>query len=334
MPKDVNTTVGRHASGKRFQEVLEETIIHPLKVEGELYIGVPPGVESRLATLTLDADLNNLSKISEQLQDLPSTFQGSNFTEFVAVLPILFNTLAVRRAIIPAANGHCSARALARYYAALADGGKIPPLHVPSELPLGSHSHIPKFPSPMPNKRKGSKSEVGAQKDDTVNSGNLSYQIKKGKNIKSRQQNSMDCDTTNGIGDSTSSAPVDFSRIGSDRIFSNPRIHQAFLGVDEYGNMVLPHGKFGLGFRRFSCKDGSLIGFGHSGIGGSTGFCNIEHRFAMAVTVNKMSLGTVTRKIVQLVCSELNLPVPNEFSTTAGLSGMDMQPNLENALIN
>ncbi|KAL5977938.1 hypothetical protein ACLOJK_036961 [Asimina triloba] len=326
----------QHASGKRFQEVLEEAIIHPLKVEGELYIGVPPGVESRLATLTLDAeDLNILSKISEQLQDLPSTFQGSNFAEFVAVLPILFNTLAVRRAIIPAANGHCSARALARYYASLANGGKIPPPHVPSELPLGSHSHIPKLPSPVPKKRKGSKSkEVGAQKDDTVNTSNLLYQIKKGKNIKSHQQNSMDCDTTNGIGDSTSSAPVDISRIGSDRIFSNPRIHQAFLGVDEYENMVLPNGKFGLGFGRLSCKDGSLIGFGHSGIGGSTGFCNIEHRFAMAVTVNKMSLGTVTRKIVQLVCSELNLPVPDEFSTSAGLSGMDMQPNLENALIN
>ncbi|OVA19218.1 Beta-lactamase-related [Macleaya cordata] len=32
-----------HASGKKFQEVLEEAIIHPLNIEGELYIGIPPG---------------------------------------------------------------------------------------------------------------------------------------------------------------------------------------------------------------------------------------------------------------------------------------------------
>jgi len=58
----------------------------------------------------------------------------------------------------------------------------------------------------------------------------------------------------------------------------------------------------------------SFYGFGHSGMGGSTGFCDIKNRFAIAVTLNKMSLGTATRRIVQLVCSELNVPIPDEFS--------------------
>lgn len=33
----------QHASGKKFQEILEESFIQPLHIQGELYIGVPPG---------------------------------------------------------------------------------------------------------------------------------------------------------------------------------------------------------------------------------------------------------------------------------------------------
>uniref|UniRef100_A0A453SPB6 Beta-lactamase-related domain-containing protein n=1 Tax=Aegilops tauschii subsp. strangulata TaxID=200361 RepID=A0A453SPB6_AEGTS len=40
--------IEQHASGRKFQEILEEAIVHPLHIEGELYVGIPPGVESRL----------------------------------------------------------------------------------------------------------------------------------------------------------------------------------------------------------------------------------------------------------------------------------------------
>ncbi|PKI31273.1 hypothetical protein CRG98_048334 [Punica granatum] len=33
-----------HASGRKFQDILEEALIHPLNIEGELYIGIPPGM--------------------------------------------------------------------------------------------------------------------------------------------------------------------------------------------------------------------------------------------------------------------------------------------------
>ncbi|KAF0912247.1 hypothetical protein E2562_013199 [Oryza meyeriana var. granulata] len=39
----------KHASGKKLQEVLEEAIVHPLHIEGELYIGIPPGLHKREA---------------------------------------------------------------------------------------------------------------------------------------------------------------------------------------------------------------------------------------------------------------------------------------------
>ncbi|XP_058113531.1 uncharacterized protein LOC131256618 [Magnolia sinica] len=319
-----------HASGKRFQEVLEEAIIHPLNIEGELYVGIPPGVESRLATLTLDTDdLNNLTGINGHRPELPSTFQASNLSNIVSTLPVIFNTLAVRRSIIPAANGHCSARALARYYAALVAGGLVPQPHTPYEPPLGSHPHIPKLPSLQPQKKKGSKSKEVAVPKNTLDT--ITNNLTNPK--KHSRSKSKDSDTTNDTGNCSTDNINGSSRQRGDRIFSSPRIHDAFLGVGDYGNLTLPNGKFGLGFTRLSCSDGSLTGFGHSGIGGSTGFCNIEHGFAMAVTVNKMSLGTVTRKIIQLVCSELNVPLPDELSRS-GENGPDMQPNLGNALIN
>ncbi|XP_002527984.2 uncharacterized protein LOC8282084 [Ricinus communis] len=326
-----------HASGKRFQEILEEAIIRPLKIEGELYVGIPPGVESRLATLMVD--MNDLSKLVEMRSrpDLPSTFQPSNITQLLTTVPALFNMLIVRRATIPAANGHCSARALARYYAALADGGLTPPPHSSFTKPaLGSHPHIPKFSSEKtPKKQKGKRKEV------TTTSKKRSSDYSRNHNKDLEEGNNGNDGYTRLATDGSSSASAADSFAGGDgnkrdnvtRIFTDPRIHDAFLGVGEYENLAVPNGKFGLGFRRNSSNDGSLIGFGHSGMGGSTGFCDIKNRFAIAVTVNKLSVGFVTRKIAELVCSEVNVPLPEELSIS-GERGPDLELNIGKPLIN
>ncbi|KAE8700279.1 putative ABC1 family protein [Hibiscus syriacus] len=287
-----------HASGKKFQEILEEAFIHPLKIDGELYVGIPPGVESRLATLTIDMD--DLKKLSEMQNrpELPSTFQVNNFGEFTEFLPAFFNMLNIRRAIIPAANGHCSARALARYYAALADGGVVPPPHSSlSNPPLGSHPHIPKFPSKKIHEKQ--KGKVDGSND-----------ARQGSYTKIANDDDVKCSRSIRV---TGEGSANRER---SKMFSNPRVQEAFMGVGEYGNLCFGDGTFGLGFRRFKSKDGdgSYTGFGHSGMGGSTGFCDVRNRFAMAVTVNKMSLGGVTSKIVELVCSELNVPLPEGLS--------------------
>ncbi|VFQ60415.1 unnamed protein product [Cuscuta campestris] len=297
------------ASGKRFQQVLEEVFIHPLKIEGELYIGVPPGVESRLATLTLDTD--DVSRLSETITrpDLPSTFQPQNIAQTASALPVIFNTLNIRRAIIPSVNGHCSARALARYYAALVDGGKIPPLPPSSSStqPLGTHPHTPKLspPKKTPKKRLGRscwKAVAGPGGLDSRNgSANHEYTL-----------------VVNG-----DSSPSDDYNDG--KLFNNPSIHEAFLGIGEFDNLVHPNGQFGLGFKRVVSKDGGgIIGFGHSGIGGSTGFCDIKNRFAIAITLNKLSFGAVTSRIIELVCSELNIPVPDDISSRLESASMSL----------
>jgi aarF domain-containing kinase len=116
------------------------------------------------------------------------------------------------------------------------------------------------------------------------------------------------------------------------KVYQNPRIVDEFLGAGEYENLTLPGGGFGLGFKRFSSKDGSTIAFGHSGMGGSTGFCDVTNKFSIAVTLNKMSFGGVTGKIVQLVCSELNIPVPDDFLRYAADQSGDA--NLARPMIN
>lgn len=300
-------------------------------------------MESRLAALTLDTDdLSKLSELSSRT-DLPSTFQPGNISQVVTTLPAMFNMLITRRAIIPAANGHCSARALARYYATLVDGGVVPPPHSSfSKPPLGSHHHIPKLSSQKTQKKqKDSKNKelVSASKFKNKDYGqnqNHGKDVEIGSCRRNLSTDSLsrlvdDSSTSNGRNDSNISVNV-LSNYGG-KIFRNSRIHDAFLGVGEYWNLVQPDGKFGLGFRRYISKEGSLIGFGHSGMGGSTGFCDVENRFAISVTLNKMSLGAVTANIIHLVCSELNIPVPEEYSRFKEM-GLDGQLNLGRPLIN
>lgn len=340
-----------HASGKKFQEILEEAFIRPLQIEGELYVGIPPGVESRLATLTVDTDDVRKLSVYSNRPDLPVSFT-SNISELVTILPALFNTLNIRRSIIPSANGHCSARALARYYATLADSGILPPPHsTSSKPPLGSHPHIPSFPSQKTSKKqKGGKSKDVAAASNKTNIHEQNTDDGSRSSKDSCYNRKARCDNHGRFPhDSGSSSENTVSnnghRVGSTengddspksdtKIFSNPRIHDAFLGVGEYENYGFPSGKFGLGFKSCSSKDGTLLGFGHSGMGGSTGYCDINNKFAIAVTLNKMSLGGVTGKIIQFICSELNLPVPEDYSRFSGSEKPEEQSNVWRPLIN
>ncbi|CAI9284945.1 unnamed protein product [Lactuca saligna] len=257
-----------HASGKKFQDILEEAFVRPLNVEGEFYIGIPPGVESRMATLTLDKTefTRNAVATAATMKQPYGAMPSSLSPEILASFIPLSNTLNVRRAILPAANGHFSARALARYYAALVDGGTVPPPHFSSLPLLGSHPHHPTFPSNNP----------------------------KDSNSGTHNQNS------------------------NPKIFDNPKskIHDAFLGSGDYKALISSNGKFGLGFKRVTDTEGSVFGFGHAGFGGSTGYCDINNRFAISVTLNQLSGGVLTGEIIRFVCSELDLPVPEYYTVS------------------
>ncbi|XP_023744253.1 uncharacterized protein LOC111892451 [Lactuca sativa] len=235
-----------HASGKKFKDILEEAFVRPLNVEGELFIGIPSNVESRLATSSIDTSefISSPPPTAEPPVDKqPYAAMPSSLVP--AVLPALVNLCNIvegRRAIVPAANGNCSARALARYYAALVDGGTIPSPH---------------------------------------------------------------------------SSTTDSHTTAVTKIFNNPKskIHDAFLGTGDYKDLALPDGKFGLGFKRIKSTEGLMIGFGHAGLGGSTGYGDINNRFSISVTVNNMSfMAFTTAEVIRFVCSELDLPVPEDYA--------------------
>jgi aarF domain-containing kinase len=230
---------------------------------------------------------------------LPENAFAGDVTTAISTLPVLFNTLFVRRAIIPAANGHFSARALARYYAMLVTGGIIPPKSSSSEPPLGSLTPENKKFDPLAKKSKESKKEALETK--------------------------IDISDTEGA---TSERPR--------KLYSNPRIHDAFLGSGEYSSLAYTAEKFGLGFRRITAaaaegkvsSNNEIIGFGHSGVGGSTGFCLPGSNFAIAITVNKLSQGSATAEIVRLVTSELGLPCPAMYASVNADRGADMTGGL------
>lgn len=399
------------AAGRSFQEVLSEALTKPLGVEGEFFIGVPAGVESRLATLALEkveADSANAQQIRANIAEgasrvaaatppgdlhaevgsAPTPGSGNtspprrrgpppppeagpggggqvDYAAAAASLPLLFNALFVRRAIIPAANGHFSARALARFYAAMAAGGAVPPPAASSAPPLGSHAAPP--PAARVADKKGAAAKGGRRSPRGVRSRWRFLRGKKTEKVEPAVEPSLatedglladsppDPEAPGRRGVARDGAPPD-----QRRIFENPRIVDAFVGEGEYAPLCDPEGTFGLGFMRFRAVpppaapagahppiqglSGSALpmtkreeatgggrqrpAFGHTGMGGSVAFCDPEHQFAIAVTVNQLAVrNEATAAVVGLVCSELRVPVPHIFADgqmTSSANGMQM----------
>ncbi|XP_024537843.1 uncharacterized protein LOC9638949 [Selaginella moellendorffii] len=273
--------IAEKATGKTFQQLIEEAFVTPLNVTGEFYVGIPPGVEERLASLTMDPEeLKNIPAASHlSTLQVGSTSDGvgpASLEDFLtngsplslSSLPSLFNMLFIRRATIPSANGHFSARALARFYAMLASGGRVPPGTSSSKPPLGSHAHRPHLG--------GSSRSLSSD----LSGGQIHFQEEE-------------------------DAPA--------KIFTSGDIHDAFVGGGRYSGLVARDGeKFGLGFWKHKTADTGRkkMAFGHSGIGGSFGYCDPDNDFAMVITVNKMTFGQVSGDIVRLVCSEIGIPCP------------------------
>ena len=104
------------ATGRHIGEVIQSEIARPLGVADEMFCGIPEGVEDRLATL--------------QGAEAGGTLPIPPDHDFFKAMPTsldwrLYNDPRVRRACLPSANGHFSARALARMYGALANGGEV-----------------------------------------------------------------------------------------------------------------------------------------------------------------------------------------------------------------
>ena len=117
------------ATGRHISDVIREEIAVPLGVAKEMFCGIPDGVDDRLATL--------------QGPEAGVAIPLPPEHDFFKAMPVslewtFYNDIRVRRACLPSANGHFTARALARMYGALANGGAIDGARLvsPERVPL------------------------------------------------------------------------------------------------------------------------------------------------------------------------------------------------------
>ncbi len=122
----------RRVSGRTPGEYVRDALAGPLGVD--LYIGLDGGHDARTANLTplpVSGSDPNLATLLARIAGLRESVTSKAFANPPHMLaPGVVNTRAWRAAEIPAANGHATARALARIYGALARGGELDGVHV------------------------------------------------------------------------------------------------------------------------------------------------------------------------------------------------------------
>jgi len=130
----------RGACGRSLAQVVAQDIAVPLNISDELLIGLGPGghaslkAQGRLTELTLKRSTANISGAPEPVAEDGGTEGEGERGEggrpprrrpveggLLLLNPTFFNNPRIREAEIPAANGHFSARALAKFYWALMD---------------------------------------------------------------------------------------------------------------------------------------------------------------------------------------------------------------------
>jgi CubicO group peptidase (beta-lactamase class C family) len=120
----------RRTSGRTIGAVLREDIAWPLGAD--LHIGLPVSEHSRVAEY--------LWPISTSQQSTPGAEDLMRFNAYWNPPGVsgsgYVNTPEWRSAEIPSTNGHGSARGVARFYAALAEGGEIDGIRIVSEAML------------------------------------------------------------------------------------------------------------------------------------------------------------------------------------------------------
>lgn len=104
-------------TGRHIRDVIQTEVAEPLGIADEFFVGTPndPALDDRFATLDILAAGTGL----------PIPDDSPFYQAMPKAMWPHFNSLAFRQACLPSGNGHFTARALARMYGALANGGEI-----------------------------------------------------------------------------------------------------------------------------------------------------------------------------------------------------------------
>ena len=126
--------VVRRVSGKSLGQTFRDEIAGPLGAD--FAIGAPPELDARIAEL-VPAPMPKPGE-TNLMAEIIATAKPYALKAFLnpLVAPTAFNSRAWRAAEIPAANGHGSARGIARVYTALACGGALDGVEVLSRAAI------------------------------------------------------------------------------------------------------------------------------------------------------------------------------------------------------
>ena len=103
------------ATGRHIKDVIAEDVAAPLGIADSLFVGIPDGIEDRLTNL----------EIHPAGEGLPIPPDADFFKAMPFDMWEHFNSMPIRKACLPSGNGHFTARALAKMYAALAGDGSV-----------------------------------------------------------------------------------------------------------------------------------------------------------------------------------------------------------------
>ena len=118
--------------GRPFGTFVQEEICQPLGIDS-LWIGIPDEVEPRVAKLT------NMPPISPGAPGMaPGALSPLAIPAQVGTTEEVFGRADVRRSCLPGAGGIMNARSVARFFAMLAQGGKLDGVRILSEERVGS----------------------------------------------------------------------------------------------------------------------------------------------------------------------------------------------------
>jgi CubicO group peptidase (beta-lactamase class C family) len=114
--------VARRVDPKRrsFPQILDDEVRKPLGLSDDMFIGVPEGVDDRIAILEEIADPATLPPAPQPAEPVEIPREVPNWMQ---PLTVWMNRKDSRRAVIPASNGIMTAAAMAKFYAALIPGG-------------------------------------------------------------------------------------------------------------------------------------------------------------------------------------------------------------------
>jgi CubicO group peptidase (beta-lactamase class C family) len=123
----------RRVTGKRFPKFIADAVTGPLGADYQ-FGGLSDADLARCATLVPTIEGTLLAKRDSE----PDTLVARGFTQFPdEPLPATLNSTAWRRAEITSASGHGNARAVARIYGAVANGGELDGVRLMSAATIG-----------------------------------------------------------------------------------------------------------------------------------------------------------------------------------------------------